>query len=64
MSSDVLRTVLLMLFDRGWFVVEEDLSSSSSLIVEKYSLRGQLNRSEYDWREDRLIVHVLLCKEN
>ena len=33
MSSDVLRTVLLMLFDRGWFVVEEDLSSSSLPIL-------------------------------
>ena len=33
MSSDVLRTVLLVLLDRGWFVVEEDSSSSSSLPI-------------------------------
>ena len=33
MSSDVLRTVLLVLLDRGWFVVVEDSSSSSSLPI-------------------------------
>ena len=32
MSSDVLRTVLLVLLDRGWFVVV-DSSSSSSLPI-------------------------------
>jgi hypothetical protein len=32
-SSDVLRTVLLNLLDRGWFVVVEDLSSSLPILA-------------------------------